>query len=1391
MSVPRLQKQICEGADAEFVEESYPLSPMQQGMLFHSLYAKQSGVNVEQVVLTLHESLNVLVFMLAWQHVVDRHAIMRSSFRWEGLDEPLQTVHAAAILEWHREDWRGFSESKQCERLETYLSDDRAREFNLDERTLNRMALFRTGETRYKFVWTFHHAIIDGRSLVIILKEVFAVYNALGKSRTLDLPRSKPYRDYIQWLGDQDLSEAESFWREALQGFASPTLLAIDCEPGGADPDGAAFAASRYKEQEITLAASVTSRLRTLAEESEITLNTLVQGAWALMLSRYSGEEEVVFGATRRCRRSSLADADSIVGLFINTLPMRVTVNGTRRLLPWLKEIRAHHVALRKVEHTPLVKIQEWSEVSRGRALFDSILIFEGYELNSFLQSLGEDWKSREFEIHEQPTYPMELSAWAGEELLFRLAYDSRRFDDDAITRMLGGLATLLKAIAENPDQRLASLPLLDDEERHRLLVERNATRADYSANSCIHHLFELQAERTPAATAVVLGGEGLTYGQLNERANQLARRLRGLGVGPDVLVAVCMNRSLDMIVSLLATLKAGGAYLPLDPAYPADHLSVILQDARPAVVLAEKKSLDKLSKCEAHIVPVDSELELTNRQGKDNLNVEVKADNLAYVIYTSGSTGKPKGVLIEHRSLVNYSEFAGSQYALGPCDRVLQFASISFDASAEEIYACLTRGATLVLRTDSMASSISTFLEKCDEWRITVLDLPTAYWHEMADAVCSGGLMLPTHLRLIIIGGESASLEKLRRWQKRVGNKVRLVNTYGPTEATIVTTVCDLTSGEEAISSLKSVPIGRPVSNSMVYILDRHGQPVPVGIPGELCVGGVGLSRGYLNRPELTSEKFIPNPFGDCKNRRLYKTGDLARYLPGGNIEFCGRADDQVKIHGFRIELGEVEAAIARSSFASNAVVLAREDAPGDKSLVAYIVPSPQCAGDDQPEIAARLKEFLRSKLPHYMIPSAFVILESLPLSRNGKVNRRMLPAPNSQKEAAGGTYVRPRNPLEYQLVEIWEELFQIRPIGITDSFFELGGHSLLSVRMMDRVDRLLGKTLPLSTLFEGATIEHLADAIVNQVDRSEVPPLIPIQPCGTKRPFYYLHGDFNGGGLYCSSLARHLGTDQPFYALQPHGLNDEAVPPTIEEMAERHIKTLRAFQPEGPYLLGGHCNGGLIAFEMAHQLAEQGEMVDLLALICTTGDNARFRALHRVLSAYYHLRSFDAYERQERFLVWRRLVERIGEIRAYYGARLGEISQSGLREQVAALGHFASSMCKSLLRDISNIFSTRPEKRTALPEAESLSTEGRREKVMDAYVKAMAAYVPRRYKGRVTLLLPAELTSGHSYDPTWGWGNVTDDVEVRVIPGGHLTCITSHVKELAENLTDFLNRA
>lgn len=1394
---PQPQIEIPEDLNAGSIEDSYPLSPMQQGMLFLSLYARSPGVNIEQVIYSLHEDLNASAFRQAWQQVVDRQAVLRSSFRWEGLDEPLQEVHSRVTLEWRTEDWNGLPRDEQEKRLATFLRDDRERGFSAKEKSLIRVALFHRSKADFEFVWTFHHAIIDGRSLVIILKEVFAYYEAFSKGRSLNLPLPPPYRNYIDWLRRLDTSKAEQFWRKTLNGFSSPTSLAI-----ARNLDTALDPVPEYKEQEVLLDAGLTSSLRLLAQENGVTLNTLVQGAWAMLLSRYSGEEDVVFGATRRCRRSSLSNADSIVGLFINTLPMRVSVRGDMRLAAWLEEIRARHVAFRQYEHTPLASIQEWSEVPNGTPLFDSILIFENYELNSFLQSQGGDWKNRDFELREQPTYSLELSAWAGAQLLLRMAYDSARFDDDSIVRMLGHMETLLHAMVENPDRTLSSLAMLTEQERQQLLVEWNDTRRHYPAGLCIHHLFESQAQRTPDAVALLSEDEHLTYRQLNESANQLAHHLRAIGIGPDALVAICMERSPDLIVGLLAILKAGGAYVPLDPAHPKERVAITLADARPAVMLAHSRTVEHLPPCDAGLVCVDWERSRIEQRSKENLDIRLDAENLAYVIYTSGSTGDPKGVMVEHRSVVNYINFAVAEFAIEPSDRVMQFASITFDTSAEEIYPCFTCGATLVLRDKSILGSTSSFLDHCAAQAVTVLDLPTAYWHQLTERVCAEGSGLPPSLRLVIIGGESALPERLAMWQKQIGSRVRLINTYGPTEATIVTTACDLTpSQEQEPVSLNPIdhkviaykaPIGRPIANVSVYVLDRNLQPLPVGVPGELHIGGDALARGYLNRLELTAEKFIANPFDKNGGSRLYRTGDLARYLPDGNIEFCGRVDSQVKINGFRVELGDIEATLARSSIVSGAAVAVRENAPGEKQLVAYIVPAADCASIDRSTMSRRLKTFLKSKLPHYMIPSVFIAVDALPLSRSGKLDRKSLPAPHQAEGNRSGAYVRPRDPLEYHLAQIWEELFDLRPIGITDNFFSLGGHSLLSIRMMDRIEHAFGMRLPLATLFATATIEYLAEALLKQDAEGGRSPIVAVQPNGSKPPFFYLHGDFNGGGLYCLNLARHLGPDQPFYALQPHGVDGDAIPPTIEAMARDHVETLRAFQPNGPYFLGGHCNGGLVAFEMAQQLKAQGQEVRLLAIICAAGTNARFRALHRLVSRYCSMLGVDTDEQQERFLRYRHLAEYLKERRLYFSARLDELSELNLRDQLAIIGENTPKTIRKIRGLLSGRAAEHRDKQNSSVTGEEINiAENRRQNVMNSYVKAMTGYVPRPYSGRISLLWPAESPFGHSDDPTWGWGKVASEVDVRIVPGGHLTCIINHVKDLASHLNECMEKA
>jgi surfactin family lipopeptide synthetase C len=1384
------QEYISEIALSDSIENSYALSPMQQGMVFHSLYAADSGVEIEQMVYTLHEDLQAEAFICAWQQVINRHEILRTGFRWEGLDAPVQQVHAAVTLQWRREDWRKFSKEQQQSQLDTYLREDRIRGFNLIESSLNRFALIRTGEAEYQFIWTFHHAIIDGHSFVLVLKEVFAFYDSLRKGEDLQLPLPRPYNDYIKWLAEQDLSKAETFWRDFLKGFTSPTPLT-------GNHNTHINGHQEYTEQEAYLSVELTRTLKALAKAHGITLNNLVQGAWALLLCRYSGEDEAIFGATRACRSSALDGAEFMVGPFLNTLPMRVETPSNMALLDWLKQIRQQHILLFEYEHTPLMKIQEWSEVPRGRQLFDSILVFQNYELDSYLRSLGEDWEGREFQLFEQTNYKLAVSAWAGEKLSFRLAYDRRNFADATIAGILGHLQTLLKGFAENPFASIGQLQMLTSEEQQQILFEWNPAPTEDTQQLCIHQLFEAQAERTPDGIAVMCEGELLTYSELNSRANQLAHYLQRFAIQPEQFVGIAMQRSSAMLVSILGILKAGAAYVPMDPAYPEERLAAMMADAKPQVLLTERRLHKQLPASDAKVICIDADWQDIAQESYDNLPTVATSQNLAYVIYTSGSTGKPKGVMIEHASLVNFTRSASLDYAISTSDRILQFASLNFDASAEEIYPCLTQGATLVLRNESMLTSISSFLETCGQWGITILDLPTAYWHEMTRQLAAGNMLLPDSLRLVIIGGESVLPERLAIWQRVVGTSPRLVNTYGPTETTIVATKYDLCSPvpeEVAMESTEveesaHVPIGRAITNVQTYILDRNLQLVPVGVAGELHIGGCGLARGYLHHPELTAKSFIANPFSTWPGARLYKSGDLARFLPDGQIEFCGRVDSQVKIHGFRIELGEIETAILAHHAIQDVIVLAREDTPGEKRLVAYVVSAAK-ALLQQATLVEELRAFLKNKLPAYMLPSTFVVLETLPVNASGKIARQQLPAPDLTRQQSGHQYIKPNNPLQYQLVQIWEELFDRRPIGIRDNFFELGGHSLLPVRMMTRLEQVLGKKLPLATLFKGATIEHLSEVLVKEQLAGNRAPLVAVQPEGSKQPFFYLHGDFQGGGMYCLSLARHLESEQPFYAIQPHGLEGESIPKTIEEMAADHVKTLRAFQPVGPYQLGGHCNGGLLAFEMARQLQTLGQEVNLLVLVCTTGINARHINLQKVVNHYCSVQGLDIDKQQDLFLKAREFSMRLSSIWQYCSRGLKKLAQWSIPEHMA----FVRRKGRQSLQVLADLFSqAKRNNRTqaanpgkALQAIEDLSQYSNK-----AYARAMSSYVPQKYVGQVTLFWPQEWVTDTSDDPAVGWRDVATDVDLHIVPGGHLTCLIQHTEELAKHLQSCLNTA
>jgi amino acid adenylation domain-containing protein len=672
--------------------------------------------------------------------------------------------------------------------------------------------------------------------------------------------------------------------------------------------------------------------------------------------------------------------------------------------------------------------------------------------------------------------------------------YNSDLFEEATMRRMMGHYQTLLEAMVGNPGQGLSDLPMLTEAERQQLLVEWNDTKRDYPKDKCIHELFETQAETSPDAVAVVFEEQQLTYRELNTRANQLARYLRKLGVGPETLVGSCVERSLDMIVALLGILKSGGAYVPLDSEYPKERLALMLKDTQTKVLLTQERLIRSLPESRAQIVCLDSEWEKIAEESGDDQSSNTTAESLAYVIYTSGSTGIPKGVMISHGSIASHCTSIRSYYQLNSTDCVLQFASVNFDASLEQILAALICGARLLLRDNEIPSPVE-LQKKMYDFGLSVINLPTAYWHQLAQtAATTPDLFSRSKLRLVIVGGEEMLPELVRLWQKSPHREARLLNAYGPTEATITATAFEVSAACSNNLLSRTVPIGRSLGNRQLFVLDQHSNLVPIGVAGELHIGGGALARGYLNRPELTAEKFVPDTFSDEPGARLYKTGDLVRHRPSGDIEFLGRLDHQVKVRGFRIELGEIESALGQHPEIGIAVVLAREDATeeqhadqnrkskignpkSDKRLVAYVVPRTELTCT-----TGELRRFLKQRLPEYMIPSAFVLVDTLPLTPNGKVDRKALPAPDQNRPEPEESYVAPRTPVEEMLAEIWADVLKLDKVGIYDNFFELGGHSLLATQLVSRLCSAFKVEVPLRALFESPTVAGLASQIVQQ---------------------------------------------------------------------------------------------------------------------------------------------------------------------------------------------------------------------------------------------------------------------------------------------------------------------
>jgi amino acid adenylation domain-containing protein len=1048
---------------------SYTLSPMQQGMLFHYQLEPGSGVDIEQMVCLLHEDLDVVTFKKAWGLVISRYDALRTSFKWEGLEEPMQRVHSSVNLPFELQDWQNLTAVERQDKLKEFMKCDRKRGFNLAEAPLMRFTLFRADPAEYELVWTFHHIIADGRSYPVILEEVFTAYDALRQGNTLGLQKVRPYGDYIHWLQRQDCKKSERFWRNLLEGFQAPNSIGMIQANGHLEEED-----KEYEECEIRISDSTTSALRSLAQENQLTLNTVIQGVWALLLSRYSGAEDVVFGAVRAGRHWENEATESMVGLFINTIPMRVRVPQDKLLIPWLKEIRQLQIDVREHENSPLVEIQGWSDVPRGTSLFESIVMFDNYDLNTRLQSKGESWQKREFRLFEKTGYPITIYGYAESELLLKIAYDSGHFDNVAIKRILGHMNSLLESIVNDSARPLSLLPILTDAERHQLLVEWNATAIDYPRDTCLHELFESQVERTPDRVAVVFDGKELTYRELNQRSNQLGHYLRTLGVGPDVFVGVFMERSLEMVVGIYGIVKAGGAYVPLDPEYPPERVAFMVKDTQVPVLLTQEHLVEKLPHAGARIVCLDSEWSSVAGGIADNLLNSATAENLAYVIYTSGSTGMPKGVMNTHRGICNRLLWMQDAYHMTEEDRVLQKTPFSFDVSVWEFFWPLLVGARLIVAKPGGHKDSTYLVKLIQEQNISTLHFVPSMLEVFLD---DKEVERCTSLKRVICSGEALPFELQERFFSKMS--AELHNLYGPTEAAVDVSYWPC----KRHSDRHIVPIGYPVANTQLYVLDPHLQPVPIGVLGELYIGGVQVARGYLNRPELTAEKFIPDPFSQDRGAHLYRTGDVARYLPGGEIEYLGRIDHQVKIRGMRIELGEIEAVLGEHEAVRQAVIIAREDTPGDKQLVAYIVSE----GEQVPSVSV-LRHFLKEKLPEHMVPSAFVVLEKLPLSPNGKIDRKALPVPVNLRPQSESSYVAPRTEMERTITDIWQEVLHLEKIGMNDNFFDLGGHSLRMAQVHSRLRDKLQRDLSMLEMFKFPTINSLV-AYLNRGENEETP--------------------------------------------------------------------------------------------------------------------------------------------------------------------------------------------------------------------------------------------------------------------------------------------------------------
>jgi aspartate racemase len=929
--------------------------------------------------------------------------------------------------------------------------------------------------------------------------------------------------------------------------------------------------------------------------------------------------------------------------------------------------------------------------------------------------------------------------------------YNTDLFEAQTIERMAGHFITLLKSAVKNPDQKISELNILTNQEKEHLLVKWNQTDTKFPQNYRLEEMFQKQVDASPRSIAVISGKSELTYKELDTKSNQLARYLMRNQIGPGTVVAIFMERSIELCIALFGIMKSGACYLPIDPTYPNDRIEFMLRDSNASTILTQKSLRSKLI-IDIPAICLDSDWKTIENEKKERFNIERSSDDLIYIIYTSGSTGTPKGVMVSHRNVVNHATAIRNVYNLRPNDRSLQFNSISFDVAGEELYSAWLTGATVVLRIEQMLASFHAFLKEVEKYKITFLNLPTAYWHELVQEIQASAFEIPSCVRVMVVGGEKVSYSIYKQWLGIAGNSVEFFNGYGPTETTITSTVYkDSLINRTTADRVQDVPIGRPIANTRIYILDSHMNPVPVGIPGELWIGGAGVSKGYLNRPELTNTRFVRDPFVSDPEKVIYKTGDLARYLPDGNLQFFGRVDDQVKVRGFRVELGEIEAALLEHPAVRETAVTAPILA-GTPQIVAYVVSQDKAIGSRE------FRDFLNSKLPDYMVPATFVFMENLPLTATGKIARKNLPLPANLDGELQKDYVPPRDELELKLAIIWQRMLNVSKVGMKDNFFDLGGHSLLAVRLFSQIEKETGKNVPLATLFEAPTIEQLAEILREEGWEPHWSSLVPIQPNGKRAPFFCIHA-VGGNVIGYQPLAEYMSPDQPIYGLQARGLDGTQIPHMVlEEMAADYIREIKNVQPKGPYHLGGLSSGGVVAFEMARQLFEMGEKVGVVAMFDTEAPSY----LQLVPNKEVYKPRWASYA--ERFKYHFGMLFFNKDWKIHFKKKFKTVRRRIRTRLKLANYNF-------------HIKTGKPLPKTLL-------------RVQEASTQALRDYHPGYFPGDITLFLAIQRSVGEKVPPEIGWKSFARSVRVCSVPGDHLGILKDpNVKVLATQLQECID--